>query len=508
MIPILFNKNETAFTSNGIGRLVDCISCTCTEERNGVYEVEFEYPVSGKLFHELITSGGIIGVIHDDNHDIQPFDIYGSSAEINGVVTFYAHHISYRLNNVIVSPYTAANAGAAIAGISSHSINANPFSFSTDKNVVADFAVKHPSSVRSILFGEQDSILDIYGEADFKFDKWDVQMLRHRGADTGVTVRYGKNMIGIEAENDESETFNAIVPYWTDGENYVNVNEVVTPTTPITPLKVAVIDLSDKFQEKPTASELKTEAKKLLDDKRPWIPDSNIKVDFVALWQMPESFVDPSSNIQDAFRIVSDGSNDYLEPIRSNTYVSQNDLIVLSAADITNLEKVGLCDTVSIYWTDLGIVSQKAKVIRVVFDVLAERFTKIEVGTPQTEHVAIDYGGAGNSSDSSSDIADIKSKITTGANVDSNAFVRLEAWKAGRVCTVTGVITVKAVANSHIFTIDQSLAPTRWIDFAGYHSSGKAVPMAIDNSNRHCFIQSTGYTAAAGNVRFEVSWTI
>jgi len=508
MIPILFDKTETAFTSNGKGRLVDCISCSVTEERNGIYEAEFEYPVSGKLFYELITNGGTIGVIHDDNHDIQPFDIYGSSAEINGVVTFYAHHISYRLNNVIVSPYTAANAAAAIAGISTHVINSNPFSFSTDKSVTADFKLTHPDSARAILNGQEGSILDVYGEADFKYDKWDVQMLRHRGSDTGVTVRYGKNMIGIESENDESETFNAVVPYWTDGENSVYSSTVVTPTTPITPQKVAALDLSSEFQEKPTVNDLKAKAKQILDDQKPWLPSSNIKVDFVALWQMPESFVDPNSNIQDAFRIVQDGSDDLLEPVRSNTYVSSNDLIVLSAADITSLEKVGLCDTVSIYWTDLGIVAQKAKVIRVVFDVLAERFTEIEVGTPETEHIAIDYGTGKSGEDSGADISDIKSKITPGANVDSDAFVRLEAWKTGRVCTVTGVITVKAVDNSHIFTIDQSLAPTRWIDFVGYHSNGKTVPLSIDNSNRHCFVQTTGYTAAAGNVRFQVSWTI
>ena len=35
MIPILFPQAETAFTSNGIGRLPDIISCIVTEERNG-----------------------------------------------------------------------------------------------------------------------------------------------------------------------------------------------------------------------------------------------------------------------------------------------------------------------------------------------------------------------------------------------------------------------------------------------------------------------------------------
>ena len=47
MTPILFAKTETDFTHNGIGRLVDCISCEVTEERNGIYELEMQYPVIG-----------------------------------------------------------------------------------------------------------------------------------------------------------------------------------------------------------------------------------------------------------------------------------------------------------------------------------------------------------------------------------------------------------------------------------------------------------------------------
>ena len=74
MIPILYDKTETAFTSNGLGRLYDCISCTVTEERNGIYECDFEYPVTGANYEKIII-GRIVGVTHEDSNDIQPFDI-------------------------------------------------------------------------------------------------------------------------------------------------------------------------------------------------------------------------------------------------------------------------------------------------------------------------------------------------------------------------------------------------------------------------------------------------
>lgn len=350
MIPILFAKNETDFTHNGIGRLTDCISCEVTEERNGIYELEMQYPITGRGFSALMQ-GGIIGVIHDDNHDIQPFDIYSTSAVIDGVVTVYAHHISYRLNNIILEPYTASTAAGAVAGISTHSANTNPFTFSTDKTVTADFEIIIPQSVRQILFGQEGSLLDIYGPADFKFDKFSVSMLSDRGTATGVTIRYGKNMTALEWEKDDSEAFSAIAPYWQNGTDVVYLPEIyVGPTTAVTPVVPHVVDMTDQFESKPTVAELRTAAVALLDTDQPWKISDNVKIDFAALWQ----------------------TTDY--------------------EDLAAIQRVGLCDTVSIYWTDMGIVSENQKVIRVVYDVLAERFTELEVGTVSRKYVAISDG--------------------------------------------------------------------------------------------------------------------
>ena len=351
MTPILFDKTETTFVSNGIGRLVDAISCTVTEERNGIYECELEYPITGKWYHEMITNGGIIGVIHDDNHDIQPFDIYQSTAPIDGIVTFYAHHISYRLNNIILQPFTATSASDAISKISTNSVNTNPFTFSTDKTVNASFKLNCPASVRSILFGEQGSLLDTYGTAEFKFDKFSVSMLLHRGTDTGVTVRYGKNMTELERTLDDSGTYNAIAPYWTDGTNFVYPdNIIVQPTTPISPMIPAVIDFSDQFEQQPSKSELINFTTDYLDSKQPWKTDENIRLNFIAMWQTDEY------------------------------------------ADVASIQRVGLCDTVSVYFTDLGVVAEKMEVVRVVFDVLSERFNELELGSVSKSYVAIDNG--------------------------------------------------------------------------------------------------------------------
>lgn len=347
MIPILFDSTETNFTTNGIGRLVDCISCVVTEERNGIYELEMQYPLTGKWFNDLMNMG-ILGVIHDDNHDIQPFDIYKVTEPIDGVVTVNAHHISYRLNNIIVEPYTAASCSAAIAGVKTHSVNTNSFTFSTDKTVSSPFTLDTLKGARSVLLGEKGSLLDVYGKADFKFDKFAVSMLQNRGTATGVTVRYAKNMTAITRVRDKSETYSALAPYWTDGTNTVTLPEViVTPTTVINPIVPVALDMSDQFESEPTEADLRAAAVAWLDNKQPWLGTDNIKVDFVALWQTPEY-------------------KDYAE-----------------------IQRVSLCDTVSIYFTDMGIVSENAKIVKVVFDVLAERYDQIVVGEIEKRFVAI-----------------------------------------------------------------------------------------------------------------------
>ena len=102
MIPILYESTETEFESNGLGRLRDAISVTVTEERNGVYECSFDYPVGGHNY-DKIKLGRIIAVEHDDTGDVQPFDIISMTRPINGIVSYHAVHISYRQSKMVAS---------------------------------------------------------------------------------------------------------------------------------------------------------------------------------------------------------------------------------------------------------------------------------------------------------------------------------------------------------------------------------------------------------------------
>ncbi len=345
MIPILFPSTETSFTTNGLGRLAECTRCEVTEERNGVYECEFDYPVSGKLYDQ-IAIGTYIACTHDDKGDIQPFEIYMRTAPLNGLVTFNARHISYKLGTIVAKPFTASSCAAALAAIPNNAMTSCPFTFWTDKSVTASFALTNPKTIRSILGGAEGSILDVFGTGEYEWDMFTVKLHQHRGQDSGVTIRYGKNLLDLTQTVDAENLYNAAVGYWEkDGDTQYGA---VTKGTGVTAEAIAVtLDFSGDFETKPTKAQLNAKAKAFLDANQPWIPKENIKVDFVQLWQ----------------------TEDY--------------------KDVAALQRVGLCDTVSVIYPELGVTAQNVKVISVTYDTLRDRYSEMELGEAKSSFAEV-----------------------------------------------------------------------------------------------------------------------
>jgi phage minor structural protein len=372
MIPILYDKNEIAFVSNGLDRLVDCVSCEVTEERNGVYECEFVYPMTGRFYQEMVDNGGIISVIHDDAKDRQAFDIYKYSAPIDGLVTFNARHISYRLSGIPVRPFTAASCALALQGIKDNSVMPNPFTFWTDKVVSSTFTLDVPASARALLAGQQGSILDVYGKGEYKYNNFDVRLYVNRGVDSGVEIRYGKNLSNMTRENDKGDLYNAIVPYWKGESGVVTVPGYIVTAAGQTSQKCVPMDFSGEFSEEPTATQLQAAAENYLAENEPWAAFDNITVDFVQLWE----------------------TEDY--------------------KDVAVLERCSLCDTVSVYFPALGVTNTHAKIVKVTYDVLRERYSSMELGSPQTtlsQAVLAPYQEAIDSIDEKASVSFLESAI-------------------------------------------------------------------------------------------------
>lgn len=345
MIPILYEKNETEFTSNGLCRLRDCTKCEVVEERNSIYECNFDYPVDGANYDQ-IRLGRIIAVEHDDTDDVQPFDIVSYSKPINGVVSFHAVHISYRQSKIVTSGQNVTSLEAAFAMLENGQPS-NPFTYWTDQTSTTAFPLADniPRSVRECLGGTEGSILDTYG-GEYEWDKFTVRLWNKRGSDVDFAIRYGLNMTDYNDETDSSESYSAILPFWVGNEN--NVQTVVKgslvsngSSTVTGRVDAVAMDFSQEFETQPTVEELENIARATLTTKQPNLAAQTIKVGFIRL--------------QD--------SGEY--------------------GQFEQLLKCKLCDTVRVEFPRYNM-SGRFKIVKTVYDVLLDRFTSMELGTLQT----------------------------------------------------------------------------------------------------------------------------
>ena len=339
MIPILFEPKTNNFNSNGLGRLMDATSCLVTEERNGAYELEMQYPIDGILCED-IEMASVIFAEPGEGREPQPFSVYKISKPIKGIITINAEHISYQLSYIPCGPFTSRTAAGALAGFEQHAAEACPYTFWTDKVTSGDFAVTVPSSIRSRLGGVKGSILDVYG-GEFEFDRYMVRLWESRGADKNIVLRYGKNITDLRQEENISNTITGIYPYWVDSDgNLVELPEKVISSDKAANFpypRTIPIDFSSKFQERPTVAELRSAGEDYMKSNNIGIPSVSINVSFIPLWQTEEY------------------------------------------KDLALLERVNLCDVITVEYEKLG-VKAKAKIVRTVYDVLKGRYQSLEIG--------------------------------------------------------------------------------------------------------------------------------
>lgn len=341
MKPILYESTRTQFNDNGIGILSDAVSCFVTEERNGRFELVLNYPVDGIHYKEIKQRSIIAAKAHVDGN-IQPFRVYRITKPLNGTVSIYAEHISYDLSGVAVSPFTAGSAAAALQGIKTNSVIENPFEFWTDKSTVAQMNIKTPASARAVLGGVQGSVLDTYG-GEYEWDGYTVKLHNERGQNRGVSIRYGKNLVDLEQEENCAAVYTAVMPFWADSEGNTTMltEKIVRVSGTFDFERVLTLDLSNKFDAQPTQEELRNRAQKYIADNNIGVPKVSLAVSFVPLEQTEEY------------------------------------------KDKAFLEKVLLCDTVNVVFEKLG-VSATAKVVKTVFDVLLNRYKTVELGDAQS----------------------------------------------------------------------------------------------------------------------------
>lgn len=356
MIPILYAPDTAEFDTDGLGTLTDAITCTVTEERNGIFELEMTYPVGGQLYDKIKTQC-VVKAKPSDTANLQLFRIYKITKPINKIVTVYAEHISYELaGNPVLDFNASGNAAAVLSELLSKAVFAHNFSCGSDIVNSGTVTFAGPHNVREIMGGTSGSILDTFG-GEYGFDNYTVVLYSERGQDNGVTVEYGKNLTDLTQEEAIDSTYTCVVPYaktsdgGVDTYHYLSSKYVNAPNADkFARPKAVMVDFSDKFQSdgesqtEITEDALRQYAEQYISDNNIGVPKVTLDIKYIPLWKLPE--------------------------------YSGNPL----------LERVNLCDTVTVRFPALG-VEATAKVIKITYNILQERVEEAQLGDARSNFV-------------------------------------------------------------------------------------------------------------------------
>ena len=334
--PIYVRKaNPTVPTTNGLGRLIDAETCIVTQELNGQFELEMQYPMDGELF-DKISVNDLIMAKPDKTSTIQPFRIYRISKPLDGTVTIYARHLAYDLMGIVVKPFSVSGIQNAVRGIKTNSMVHNPFNIvATSRSSFTDFVVTRPTSAWALLGEGEGSLLETYG-GEYTFDGYTIRFDEQRGSDNGVSVRYGVNMTEFEQDEDYSNFYTGVVGYWEQNGESVTGN-VINATGEFDHVRILPVDFSQYYDEAPTKADIDELSDVYIKSNKLWEPNINWTVNFVPL----------------------DDTEEY--------------------KDIAPLEHVSLGDTVGVKYSRIG-VSVKARAIGIKWDVLDNKYESVSLG--------------------------------------------------------------------------------------------------------------------------------
>ena len=321
----IHEKTAKTFDTFGLGALVPS-HCVVEEELNGAYELELKHPYDDGGKWKRIERGRILCA--STPRGMQPFRIYYVKPTMKEIAV-NARHIFYDLLDNQCEPIShSGTATAALAAMQTAFAYPMPFSFDTDISLTGTLATGRMNPVQALLSDDDEvtSFVKGYG-GELLRDGFRVSVKAALVQDRGVSIRYGKNLVGLEVTEDESNVKTRIVCYGKNGSvtlDSPHLGDYIYP-------KIYTLEDENK-----TLSEVQAEGQKLLDEGCD-IPSINIKVDFVALEKTVE----------------------YRE--------------------YAVLEEVFLGDMVTVINTKMGF-RKRAKVISYEWDCLLEQYNDVELG--------------------------------------------------------------------------------------------------------------------------------
>ena len=212
--PVLYGSDLTR-----INTLDECISCICAEEINTSFELVVEYPVTGELASQISVGKFILCKANPYSSE-QYFHIYRVSRTTQYIITIYAEHISYAYNHFVCKPNTTYEEEETYAYTLTSYLNEqasnNPtpssgysLTFSASATARSRWSITNHTEVRNVM----SMAAKLYG-AEWEFNNNGAVLVDARGADRDVSLSISTNLISLMADNDITDMYTHIFPYW------------------------------------------------------------------------------------------------------------------------------------------------------------------------------------------------------------------------------------------------------------------------------------------------------
>lgn len=279
---ILYSASETAFTSQGLGAIPEA-QITVSEKLNGEYTIDMVYPASGTHFADIDT-GVYVKTTVNPSGSMQIFRLDTIVKRSDQKVEMRGNHISYELNGIPVFPFSAQGITATLNGFTTNAMITNPFSYWTDiVNTTSTYNQVVPQSARACLGGVEGSLLDIF-RGEYEWDNYTVKVWNRRGADNGVTIRYGKNLISMSQEKAIENVYTGVVSFWMkDDARSTGTIQYVPNYQSYPKQRIRVYDATGDFETQPSAGQLDTRSLQYIADNKIGDPKVSLSLSYIDL---------------------------------------------------------------------------------------------------------------------------------------------------------------------------------------------------------------------------------
>ena len=381
MLPLLYNSNTTPqkfFDNNGLGFIKNSTKCIASEERNGKYELNLEALTNDRL-SSCIVPGMFVKAKANPHDPPQVFEIYQTSAD-DKKVTAKGRHLRYIAYGNAFRILYEAGAGVSRAAtpqeifdeiLTPSGIYPTMLLFDNHFDLYSNITSTNyvlAGKQRLVRFGEflqglEGSMLDVFG-GELRFDNFRIELLKNRGSDTGIAVRYGSNISSYQQDSDISTVYTHLLPYavlplvlYETSKDKATLGErtlygyapIDIGSTSLTYKRALPYDFSDKFTEEHDHIHFNTAG-------GAWLNENEL---------LTKLYAEANKYVQENLNALTDRSVN---------------ITVDVAAALDSLKSCGLCDTVKVVFEPLGFTTN-AKIIKTEYDCLNERYTKLELGT-------------------------------------------------------------------------------------------------------------------------------